>query len=81
MNNMHLLIGPILSPFFWLAVLSVCLWLVRKHVPHLEKPLWSPVWPRVAGQRWRNYARDAAPWIVWVALICGAALLVTYLRQ
>lgn len=43
------LIAGLLGPLFWLIVLSVSLWLVRRYFPKAERVLWSKPtdWPRM----------------------------------
>jgi hypothetical protein len=37
------LIAGLIGPFFWLIVLSVCLWLTRKLFPKAESWLFAPL--------------------------------------
>lgn len=43
------LIAGVLGPLFWLIVLSVSLWIVRRYFPRAERILWSKPtdWPRM----------------------------------
>jgi hypothetical protein len=38
-----ILLGAIFSPFFWLIVLAVALWLVRRYKPGWEKTLFQKI--------------------------------------
>lgn len=50
------LVAGILAPFFWLIVLGVSLWLVRKLAPSWERVLFSKPtdWPRMLREALRN---------------------------
>ena len=36
-------LAGIVAPLFWLVVLSVALWLVRRYLPRAERTLFDPV--------------------------------------
>ena len=36
-------LGPILALIFWMTVLPLCLWLVRKFAPSWERTLFDPL--------------------------------------
>jgi hypothetical protein len=53
---MSYLIAGVLAPLFWLLVLSVSLWLVRRYVPGAESWLFAPLCVTVR-RSWRALTR------------------------
>ncbi len=44
---MSYFLAGVLRPFFWLIVLSISLWAVRKCFPRAEKYLFGPAFPTI----------------------------------
>lgn len=57
------LIAGIIAPFFWLIVLSISLWLVRRFCPGWERVLWSKPtdWPRMLREALSGHRAGAKP--------------------
>jgi hypothetical protein len=73
-----------ISPFFWLVVLSVALWLIRKWLPGKERILFTPL-DLLLAARWNVTSRlgrfglSVLNYVLIFSAFLGTALIVTAL--